>query len=157
MAWNPSGVARRRLVASDARLEVVDVDTLVIGGGGAGYSAALAAAEHGKVLVLAKDTMRESNSDYAQGGVAAVLGEEDSISAHVEDTLTVGAGICEPEAVRIVVAEGPRRVRELIEWGGRFDSEAGRLQLALEGGHSQRRVVHAKDETGAEVQRTLVG
>jgi len=157
MAWNPPGVPRRRLVASDARLEVVDVDTLVIGGGVAGYSAALAAAEHGKVLVLAKDTMRESNSDYAQGGVAAVLGEEDSISAHVEDTLTVGAGLCESEAVRIVVAEGPRRVRELIEWGGRFDSEAGRLQLALEGGHSQRRVVHAKDETGAEVQRTLVG
>jgi hypothetical protein len=104
-------------VASDARLEVVDVDTLVIGGGVAGYSAALAASARGKVLVLAKDTMRESNSDYAQGGVAAVLGEEDSISAHVEDTLTVGAGLCEPEAVKVVVEEGPRRVRELITSG----------------------------------------
>ncbi len=156
MGWNPQGCRRTRIFAIDPRLEVAETDTLVIGGGVAGYSAALAAAAHGRVLVIAKDSMRESNSDYAQGGVAAVLGEEDTHSAHVEDTLTVGSGVCERAAVDIVVSEGPKRVRELISWGGRFDSEAGRLQLALEGGHSQRRVVHAKDETGAEVQRTLV-
>ncbi len=130
---------------------------MVIGGGVAGYRAAIEAARSGTVLVVTKDSFRESNSDYAQGGVAAVLGDDDSLAAHRDDTLAVGQGLCERSAVELVVAEGPELIRELIDWGGQFDSAGGRLDLTLEGGHSRRRVVHARgDATGQEVQTTLL-
>lgn len=133
------------------------VDTLVIGGGVAGYSAAIAAAAHGRVLVVTKDSVRESNTGYAQGGVAAVLGEDDSFADHARDTRVAGADLCESPAVDVVVGEGPERIRELIEWGGAFDREGPALHLTREGGHSHHRVVHAHgDATGLEVQRTLV-
>jgi L-aspartate oxidase len=134
-----------------------EVDVLVIGGGVAGFRAAIEAAKTARVLVVTKDSLRESNSDYAQGGVAAVLSDDDSLEAHRDDTLRVGDGLCDVPAVNLVVAEGPERIRELVEWGGEFDRSDGRLDLTLEGGHSKRRVVHARgDATGAEVQKTLV-
>jgi L-aspartate oxidase len=135
----------------------VETDVLVIGGGVAGFRAAIEAAQYGRVLVVTKDSLRESNSDYAQGGVAAVLSDDDSLDAHRDDTLRVGEGLCDAPAVNLVVADGPDRIRELVEWGGEFDRQDGRLDLTLEGGHSKRRVVHARgDATGAEVQKTLV-
>ena len=134
-----------------------DVDVLVIGGGVAGFRAAIEASKTCRVLVVTKDSLRESNSDYAQGGVAAVLSDDDSLEAHRDDTLRVGEGLCDTPAVNLVVAEGPERIRELVDWGGEFDRSDGRLDLTLEGGHSKRRVVHAGgDATGAEVQKTLV-
>jgi L-aspartate oxidase len=133
------------------------VDVLILGGGVAGLSAAAEASGHGQVLVVTKDSVRESTTGYAQGGVAAVLGGDDSFEAHCQDTMQVGGGLCESAAVEAVVSEGPARIRELIEWGGHFDTDEGALHLTREGGHSRRRVVHAGgDATGLEVQKTLV-
>jgi L-aspartate oxidase len=133
------------------------VDVLVIGGGVAGFRAAIEAGKTRDVLVVTKDSLRESNSDYAQGGVAAVLSDDDSLESHRDDTLTVGDGLSDADAVNLVVSDGPERIRELVEWGGEFDRTEGRLDLTIEGGHSKRRVVHARgDATGAEVQKTLV-
>jgi L-aspartate oxidase len=135
----------------------VSVDCLVIGGGVAGYRAAIDAARGGSVLVVTKDAVRESNTAYAQGGVAVVLGDDDSIQAHRDDTLAVGAGLCGEAAVEVVVSEGPDRIRELVEWGGKFDREGDHLHLTREGGHSHHRVVHAGgDATGREFVRTLL-
>jgi L-aspartate oxidase len=158
MSWNDRDAAGELLVDPTA-VGAADrsVETLIIGGGVAGYRAALEAALAGRVLVVTKDTLRESNSDYAQGGVAAVLGDDDSLAAHRDDTLLTGVGLCERGAVELVVAEGPDRIRELMDWGGAFDSHEGHLELGLEGGHSRRRVVHAHgDATGMEVMKTLV-
>ena len=136
---------------------VYETDVLVIGGGVAGFSAAIAAADAAEVLVVTKDGLRVSNTQWAQGGVAAVLGEEDSFQAHRDDTIATGGGLCDRRAVEVVVSEGPDRIRELIEWGGNFDREGDELHLTLEGGHTQKRVVHAHgDQTGAEVQGTLI-
>jgi L-aspartate oxidase len=133
------------------------VDVLVIGGGVAGYRAAIEASRSARVLVVTKDTLRESNTDYAQGGVAAVLSEDDTLAAHRDDTVSAGKGLCERAAVELVVSEGPERVRELMDWGGAFDAREGQLDLGLEGGHSRRRVVHAHgDATGLEVMKTLL-
>lgn len=139
--------------APDAR-----VDTLIIGGGVAGYRAAIEASAGGaSVLVITKDGVRESATAYAQGGVAAVLGKNDSVEAHREDTELAGQGLCEPAAVETVVSEGPARVRELLEWGGQFDRDGDALHLTLEGGHSHHRVVHAHgDATGREFVTTLL-
>lgn len=132
------------------------VDTLVIGGGVAGFRAALAAAAHGSVLVVTKEGVGDSNTGWAQGGVAVVLGENDSLDSHVEDTLATGQGLCEPSAVRNVVEEGPLRIKELLEWGGVFDRDGDELHLTREGGHSHRRVLHSEgDATGREFVRTL--
>jgi L-aspartate oxidase len=158
MPWNDRPSAPELLLDPKALSpREFQVETLVIGGGVAGYRAALEAAKNGRVLVVTKDTLRESNSDYAQGGVAAVLSDDDSLAAHRDDTLAVGKGLCERSAVELVVAEGPDRIRELMDWGGAFDSREGQLELGLEGGHSHRRVVHAHgDATGMEVMKTLV-
>src|SRR5580700_8095790 len=114
---------RRYLISFKAsRLAQQLADVLVIGGGVAGLRAAIAAAQEGAdVLVLTKDTLHQSNTWYAQGGIAAVLQPADSIESHVHDTLVCGAGLCDPKAVHAVVEEGPQRVLELLTWGAHFD------------------------------------
>jgi L-aspartate oxidase len=137
---------------------VLETDYLVIGSGIAGLSFALHAAEHGRVMVVTKRSVEESNTNYAQGGIAAVLDPADSFEAHVQDTLTVGEGLCHKDIVELCVKGGPQAVRELVErFGARFDAgSGGALDLAREGGHSARRVAHAKDTTGHEIERALV-
>lgn len=130
-------------------------DFVIIGSGVAGLSFALRAAKYGSVAVFSKRALTESNTNYAQGGIASVLSAEDSFEAHVNDTLVAGAGLCRREAVEICVREGPERVRELIEMGARFTQEQSGYHLTREGGHSARRVIHADDFTGREVQRAL--
>jgi len=132
-------------------------DFLVIGSGVAGLSFALRAAEHGTVAVVTKKESAESNTNYAQGGIAAVMDPGDDVEAHVQDTLVAGAGLCDEEVVRVVATEGPERVRELMRFGADFDVNAdGSLHLGREGGHSANRIVHAADMTGREVEKTLL-
>ena len=152
----------------------VTCDFLVIGSGIAGLTLALDAAEHGEVIVVTKRALDESNTKYAQGGIAAVLSPEDSFASHVEDTLVAGAGLNHPRAVEVCVTEGPAQIRALQTRGARFDqapsdahadesapdltraADAPGLDLHLEGGHAARRIVHAGDMTGREVERALV-
>ena len=132
-------------------------DVLVIGTGVAGLRAALAASEHAGVLLISKGPLEESNTFQAQGGMAAAVAPEDTTEAHVADTLAAGRGLCDAEVVRIVTAEAPERIAELIRWGGTFDREGDALALTREGGHSTRRIVHAfGDATGKEVATTLL-
>ncbi|HTL27589.1 MAG TPA: L-aspartate oxidase [Tepidisphaeraceae bacterium] len=153
---------RRYLVPfKAARLPQQITDVLVIGGGVAGLRAAIAAAENGaETLILTKDTIDQSNTWYAQGGIAAVLQPLDSIESHVRDTEVVGVGLCDDSAVRIVIEEGPKRVLELLDWGARFDRKPGKpdeLAFGLEGGHSFARIIHAYgDATGKELAQTLI-
>jgi L-aspartate oxidase len=132
------------------------VDFLVLGGGVAGLSFALEAAGHGSVLVLTKRQASEGSTQYAQGGIASVLGADDDFEHHVDDTLIAGAGLCKREAVEVTVREGPERIRWLLSLGVEFDREGGGLHLTREGGHSRRRIAHAKDATGREVERALL-
>jgi L-aspartate oxidase len=141
------------------------VDYLVIGSGVAGLSFAIEAAVRGDVLVLTKGPADESNTKYAQGGIAAVLSEEDSFESHIVDTVRAGAGLCHERTVELTVREGPARVQMLRDLGARFDtvdsalrgdSPREDLDLHLEGGHSARRVAHAADSTGREVERALL-
>jgi L-aspartate oxidase len=133
------------------------VDFLVLGGGVAGLTFALEAVGHGSVLVLAKRHSSEGSTQYAQGGIASVLGSDDEFDLHVQDTLVAGAGLCKREAVEVTIREGPDRIRWLQSLGVEFDREAHqRLHLTREGGHSRRRVAHAKDATGREVERALL-
>src|SRR5512133_2304444 len=133
------------------------VDFLVLGGGAAGLSFALEAADHGSVLVLTKRQRSEGSTQYAQGGVASVLGADDQLDLHVQDTLVAGAGLCHRDAVEVTVREGPERIRWLLSLGVEFDKEGeSSLHLTREGGHSRRRVAHAKDATGREVERALL-
>lgn len=131
-------------------------DFLVLGSGVAGLSYALRVAEHGTVAVVTKKASAESNTNYAQGGIAAVMGDDDTYHSHIEDTLVAGAGLCDRDVVEIVVKEGPERIRELIEFGARFTREHGVLHLGREGGHSVHRIVHAADATGREVERAIL-
>src|SRR5258706_2937211 len=132
-------------------------DTLVLGGGIAGLSYALEASRYGSVAVLTKRSRAEGNTNYAQGGIAAVLSKDDSFEQHIDDTLVAGAGLCKREAVDVTVREGPARLKELIAWGAEFDRRnSGEFDLTREGGHTRRRVVHAGDITGAEVQRAMI-
>ncbi len=140
---------------------IIDVDVLVLGTGIAGLSFALRAAEFGRVAMVTKKSDTESNTNYAQGGMAAVIDPNDSFEAHIQDTLTTGAGLSHEDAVEILVREGPERVRELVEMGVRFTLSLGsknplHLHLGREGGHSTRRIVHAADLTGRELERALV-
>jgi L-aspartate oxidase len=133
-----------------------EVDFIIVGGGIAGLRAAIALAGAGRVLVLTKAASTESNTGYAQGGIAAAMGRDDSPARHAADTIRAGDGLCDAAAVRVLVEEGPRYVRELIEWGARFDRDAcGELQPGLEAAHSVRRVLHAGDATGREIDRAL--
>ncbi|MDB5327520.1 MAG: nadB [Phycisphaerales bacterium] len=153
---------RRYLIPFRAsRLPQQFADVLVIGGGIAGLRAAIAAAEGGAdVLLMAKDTIEQSNTWWAQGGIAAVLQPLDSVEAHIRDTEEVGVGLCDESAVRLVVEEGPPRVLELIQWGATFDKKEGNphgLAYGLEGGHSYARILHAYgDATGKELAQTLI-
>lgn len=132
-------------------------DLLIIGGGLAGLRAALAADPRLSVLVVTKDSLFQSNSNYAQGGIAGVLDPEDRFENHVADTLAAGGDLCDPEVVEMVVREAPERIGELIDWGANFDREAGSLALGREGGHSHFRIVHALgDATGKEVMRAVI-
>lgn len=132
-------------------------DYLVIGSGVAGLSFAIRAAETGTVCVVTKKESAESNTNYAQGGIAAVMDPDDNVEDHVEDTLVAGAGLCHEDVVRMVVTEGPERVRDLIDLGAQFDRDPeGDLHLGREGGHSAHRIVHAEDMTGREVERALL-
>jgi L-aspartate oxidase len=140
---------------------VINTDFLVLGSGIAGLSFALRASDVGSVAVVTKRSMEESSTKYAQGGIASVLSEEDSFDLHIQDTLEAGAGLCHEDAVRVLVESGPLRIRELMDWGAHFtfresDGEVGVLDLGREGGHSRRRIVHAADLTGLEVERALI-
>ncbi len=128
----------------------------MIGAGVAGLRAAIELADAGHVLVVTKNSLQESSSEYAQGGIAAALADDDEVSLHEQDTLLAGDGICDPGAVRTLVEEGPARVEELIAWGAEFDREGSKLLFAREGAHSRSRVLHAHgDSTGHEIARTL--
>ena len=131
-------------------------DFLIIGSGIAGLRAAVELADAGTVLILTKADPRDGNTANAQGGIAAAVGANDSPALHAADTLAAGDGLCDPQAVDVLVGEGPAYVRELMAWGARFDLEPdGSPALAMEGAHSARRVLHARDATGREIGRTL--
>src|SRR5437588_6959401 len=132
-------------------------DIVIIGGGIAGLRAALAIPTHLRVLVVTKDQLQQSNSNFAQGGIAGVLSPEDRFENHIEDTLTAGAGLCDRAVVEMVVREAPAQINDLIRWGTEFDQENGQIALTREGGHSHRRIVHALgDATGHEVMRAII-
>lgn len=139
-------------------VNTISCDIAVVGSGLAGLFAALTAAESASVLVLTRQDIKASNSWFAQGGIAAVWDHADSVGEHVADTLRAGAGLCDPEAVRVLVTEGPDRVRDLIGFGARFDASAGGdLLLTREGAHGRRRILHAHgDATGRELESTLI-
>jgi len=147
--------------------EEIQSDFLIIGSGIAGLSFALKVADHGRVAMVTKKAAVESNTNLAQGGIATVLGGTDSFDLHIQDTLVAGAGLCHPDVVEMVVKEGPARIRELMEMGVSFSLQKGQEQsrssgspfpfhLGQEGGHSRKRIVHAHDMTGREVERVLV-
>src|SRR3989442_7779225 len=138
-------------------------DFVVLGRGIAGLSFALKVAPHGRVAIITKKNRAESTTNYAQGGIAAVTSKEDSVELHVRDTLEAGAGLCKEEVVRTIIQEGPARIAELIELGMHFSERevprsngARELDLGKEGGHSKRRILHAQDITGREVERALL-
>src|SRR5919109_5274343 len=134
----------------------IDVDILVIGSGIAGLSFALKAADHGSVHVITKKERAASSTNYAQGGIAAVFAPDDALELHVRDTLVAGAGLCHLHAVETLVRDGPARVRDLIDWGVRFSRSGNELSLGREGGHTRRRILHAGDLTGREIERALL-
>jgi len=143
-------------VKSSVQHERLETDFIVIGGGVAGLRAAVDLAKAGRVLLLTKTSLTESNSQYAQGGIAAAVGESDSTVIHFSDTVAAGAGLCDEAAVKILADEGPEEIRNLIEWGTEFDVLNGHVALAREGAHSQARVLHAHgDATGREIIRSL--
>ncbi len=142
-------------------MRTIDCDYLVVGSGIAGAMAAMRLADRGRVLLVTKRALDESNTNYAQGGISCVMGSDDSFDLHVADTLDAGAGLCHDEVVRQIVEEGPRCLRALIEMGVPFSTGEGSacaegFDLTREGGHTRRRILHAGDITGREIQRTLV-
>ncbi|NLX13206.1 MAG: L-aspartate oxidase [Phycisphaerales bacterium] len=150
--------SRRYLTRFDVqRLPNLFTDVLVIGSGVAGLCAAIEAAKYANVLLVTKGRIEASNTHRAQGGIAAVMTDEDSIDHHVEDTMKVGCGLCDRAAVERVIREGPGRIRELIDYGALFDRREKKLLMGLEAGHSAPRILHALgDETGREVANTLI-
>ncbi len=134
-----------------------EYDFLVIGTGVAGMSYALKVAAYGTVCIISKTVAQESNTYYAQGGIAAVTNLQDSYKKHIDDTIIAGDGLCNEEIVKLVVSEAPERIKELINWGADFDKNSdGDYDLAREGGHSEHRILHHKDNTGEEIQLSLM-
>jgi L-aspartate oxidase len=131
-------------------------DVVVVGSGIAGLFFALKVSKYGSVALVTKKSRPESSTNWAQGGIAAAFGGDDSPELHKEDTLVAGAGLCHPDAVDVLVREGPTRVTELMEWGAAFTTDHGELSLGREGGHSRRRIVRAADLTGREIERALL-
>ena len=137
-------------------VERMNPEFLVIGAGVAGLRAAIELAEAGPVLVVAKDSLQESSSEYAQGGIAVALSDDDEVELHEQDTLSAGDGLCDRAAVRILVEEGPAAIQQLIDWGAAFDRQEGGLTFTREAAHSRSRILHAHgDSTGREIARTL--
>ena len=138
-----------------------EYDFVVIGSGIAGLSFALKVAKQGSVAVVTKRKGADTNTAWAQGGIACVTSDEDSFELHVRDTIEAGAGLCNEAVVRTIVTEGPERIRELMSLGLQFDqrkvSGHRELDLGKEGGHSKRRVLHVRDATGKEIEDTLLG
>jgi L-aspartate oxidase len=136
----------------------LETDFVVIGSGVAGLRAAIELAKSGaRVTVLTKDKASESNTEYAQGGVAVVLSDDDAAELHEDDTIVAGAGLCDEKAVETLVAEGTKYIRQLIDWGTEFDRHGGKLVFTKEAAHSRRRILHAHgDSTGAEIVRALI-
>ncbi len=138
----------------------MDTNILVIGSGISGLTYAIKMAEQNpslEIVMISKNSLLESNTRYAQGGIAVVSNfKEDSFDKHVEDTLTAGAGECDRKVVKFVVKEGHERLQELIDWGTHFDKQKNGLHLTQEGGHSEKRIVHHKDKTGLEIQKSLI-
>jgi len=143
-------------------IENRDYDFIVLGSGIAGLYFSLKVAPLGKVAILTKKHRAESNTNYAQGGIAAVTSQEDSIEKHVQDTCAAGAGLCRQAVAEEILAEGPARIQDLVDLGMEFSERenlpAGKREwdLGKEGGHSKRRILHAKDVTGREVERALL-
>ncbi len=138
-------------------MKTYQYDYLVLGSGSAGLSFALRVCHYGKVALITKKERTDSNTNWAQGGIAGVMGADDNVELHVEDTLISGAGLCDETAVRVLVTEGPDSIRELMAFGAQFnEDDSGTLALGREGGHSRRRIIHTADLTGREVEHTLV-
>ncbi|XP_022774412.1 L-aspartate oxidase, chloroplastic [Durio zibethinus] len=153
--WKSCGTVTTSVYLRDGSTRYFDFT--VIGSGVAGLRYALEVAKHGTVAVITKAEPHESNTNYAQGGVSAVLCPSDSVESHMQDTIVAGAYLCDEETVKVVCTEGPDRIRELIAMGASFDhGEDGNLHLAREGGHSHHRIVHAADMTGREIERALL-
>jgi L-aspartate oxidase len=134
----------------------VQPDFVVVGAGIAGLRAAIELAEAGTVLVLAKRGVKDSNTQFAQGGIAAALSDEDEIGLHLQDTLQAGDGLCNPEAAKVLVEDAPERIEELIQWGTEFDRKGTKLTFGREGAHSRNRILHAHgDSTGREILRAI--
>lgn len=132
-------------------------DFLIIGSGIAGLSFALKAAEHGKVIIVTKSSAQESSTSYAQGGIAAVMYTPDTYEKHIRDTMVAGDELNNPEIVKITITESTERIKELVNWGANFDrNDSGLYDLGKEGGHSEYRVLHHKDQTGFEIERALL-
>lgn len=138
-------------------MQDITTDFLVIGSGVAGLRAAIELAAHGTVTIVTKDLPTECSTEYAQGGVAVALSDEDEVGIHFEDTIKAGDGLCREEAVKVLVEEGPSRILELIDWGADFDKEGSKLSFTIEAAHSRRRILHAYgDSTGKELERVLI-
>lgn len=145
------------MVASNVMSIATDTNFLIVGAGIAGLRAAIELSEAGRVLVVTKEGLGESNTNYAQGGIAVALGGAQDIYLHLKDTVNAGDGLVDREAARVLVEEGPLRVEELLRWGTGFDREHGKLMLTREGAHSRNRILHANgDATGAEIGRSLL-
>lgn len=153
-----SSPVEKSLLKVHHQFMAIETDFIVIGSGVAGLRAAIELAATGaRVAVLTKDKTSESNTEYAQGGVAVVLADDDEVSLHEEDTLYAGAGLCDVEAVRVLVGDGPKYIQELIDWGTEFDREGGKLIFTREAAHSRRRILHSHgDSTGKEFVRSLI-
>jgi len=144
------------LKSKDHQMEITS-DFLVIGSGIAGLTFALSVADHGTVRIVTKRDKYESNTKYAQGGIASVFAKDDSFDEHIKDTLSAGTGLCHSDVVNFVVKEGPDRINELIQWGVEFSfDDENNIALGREGGHSKRRIVHVKDVTGSIVEEALI-
>src|SRR6266568_5239091 len=156
LSYRSSDVGGLQMLPSKVAMNA-SYDFIVVGAGIAGLRAAIELNQYGSVLCLAKQELTESNTQYAQGGIAVALGPDDSPEIHLQDTLVAGAGLVNEDAARILVTEGPTRVLELLDWGVRFDRDAlGKLAFTREGAHSRNRVLHADgDSTGREIARTL--